>query len=67
MSAVPVARPYAGVQSLLLAAEPLVRRYEPCEASRFIKTDPHDVSNLTSGTLWTRKNGFTRLSCRKMG
>ena len=49
MSPVPVARPYAGMQSLLLAAEPLVRRYEPCEANRFIETDSHDVPNLTSG------------------
>ncbi|MBL6902206.1 MAG: hypothetical protein ISR31_08270 [Luminiphilus sp.] len=57
MSAVPVARPYAGVQSLLLAAEPLVRRYEPCEANRFIKTDPHDVPNLTSGIALDSKNG----------
>ena len=56
MSAVPGARPYAGVQSLLLAAEPLVRRYEPCEANRFIETDSHDVPNLTSGiTLDSKK------------
>ena len=49
MSPVPVARPYAGMQSLLLAAEPLVTRDKPCEANRFIETDSHAVPNLTSG------------------